>query len=85
MRVELVQWLDTGLAVNDGWMDTSYVVSRAHHLARPVTSSGIVMHEDEEAIVLAGAYAKDTGQWLNAHAILKSAIVGRRTLLEETL
>jgi hypothetical protein len=78
VKMEWVKWLDTGLAISDGWMTPEHILAHAQN--QTVESVGFVMHEDTDIIVLTGSYAPDIDQHLNAQVIRKSAIIAREAL-----
>jgi hypothetical protein len=78
MRVERVTWLDTGLAISDGWMTPAHILEHATN--QLVTSVGFVMYEDDDRLILTGTFAADIDQHLNAQSISKIAIRQREDI-----
>lgn len=80
MRVEVVRWLDSGLAMSDGWQPVEYYKERALTEAMEVVSTGMPMHEDDEVLILAGTWDPALNQFLNAQVIAKKNILRRRAV-----
>lgn len=77
MQVELIRWLDTGLAVADGWQDVDYY--KREGKCSEVVSSGLLVFEDDDRVILANSYDPDHDTYVNAMVISKSAIITRAT------
>lgn len=77
MRVEVVRWLDSGMALSDGWQSPEWFKERARTESMEVVSVGIPMHEDDEVVVLAATWDPALDQYLNAQVIVKANILAR--------
>lgn len=71
MNIERITWVDAH--TTDGWEDDSFVPG-----VETVYSIGVVVHEDENSVTIAGTYAE--GQHNNRITIPSPLIVGRTIL-----
>lgn len=79
MQVELIRWLDTGLAIAEGWKTPDWYASQAATRRMEVLSVGFLVHEDDDVIVLAQSYDPEHNQYVNAEVIAKQGIITRGT------
>ena len=77
MQVDIIRWLDTGLAGSDGWKDKAFYMREGK--CSEVISAGLLVHEDEEVVIVANSYDPDNDLYVNAQVIAKSAIISRGT------
>ena len=75
-RAIRVVWVDSGLAVHDGWMTAIELPDNVE----TVESVGIWIGENEHVVILGGTRDHKNEQWLNCQVIWKKAIVEKRWL-----
>lgn len=71
LRLE-VEWVDSGVARDNGWEPKQVIVE--HLDFEPVTSVGWLLFEDEERIILAQTYDEKHQNFYNLHAVWRPAI-----------
>jgi len=75
-RAIRVVWVDSGLAVHDGWIDADSLPDNVE----TVESVGIWIGENDNVVIIAGTRDHENEQWLNCQLIWKKAIVEKRWL-----
>lgn len=79
-RAVRVRWIDSGLAVHDGWMLRSELPDNVC----TVETMGLWIGENEDVVMVAGtraeAGAMGSEQWLNCQLIWKPSIVSKEWL-----
>lgn len=80
MKVELVEWLDSGLSLHEGWATKEVYLAKAGLDRMAALSAGFVMHEDDDQLILALSYDAEHDTYFSAQVIAKSAIVRRETM-----
>ena len=82
MYAERVRWLDSGCQGDSGW-HTVDVFGEALTLDRmTVVTVGIVIHEDEDVLIVAGSWDSTHDAYSNALAIALANIIERERLFE---
>lgn len=74
---EAVRWLDTGMAIAEGWKDAAYIRSQAKVGRMEVLSVGLLVFEDDDVVVLANSYDREHDAFHNAQVIAKAGILSR--------
>lgn len=80
-RAVRVRWIDSGLAVHDGWMLRSELPDNVC----TVETMGLWIGENEDVVMVAGTRAEagsmgSSEQWLNCQLIWKPSIVSQEWL-----
>lgn len=81
MQVDIIRWLDTGLAISEGWKRPEHYASQARTGRMEVVSAGLLVYEDDDVVVVANSYDPELDQFVNAQVIAKVAILSRATPL----
>jgi hypothetical protein len=81
MGLEVVRWRDSGMHLaSDEWTSISRLRARAVVTGMEVTTVGIVVHEDDDVVVLGLSIDEAGGTVFGAQAIWKPSILERRGL-----
>jgi len=75
LKIIHIEWEDAKATY--GWHSTDEIVKRTF----PVTTVGILIHEDAESITVSTSYARATGDWADPITIPKRCINKRKTLM----
>lgn len=78
--VVVVEWLDSGLNISDGWQKTDDVLGQARIERMNVTTVGMLMHEDDDLVIVGLSYDAEHDQWFSAQAIAQQNIKSMRVL-----
>ena len=70
-----VQWLDSGLQLDQGWGSRESYLEKAR--LATVFTTGYLMHEDEQIIVISPTYDPQAGHFFAAQVIDKASVRGR--------
>lgn len=75
MPLEVIEWLDSGTHLSDGWMQLEVVKQQAKASLQYVTTAGHVIHEDDEVVIVGLSVAGDAV--FGAQVIAKANITHR--------
>jgi xanthine/CO dehydrogenase XdhC/CoxF family maturation factor len=70
-----VIWLDSGMHMDYGWDKRERYLADANLGRMEVTTVGILMHEDEETVVVALNHDKAHDTWIGAQVIARQSII----------
>jgi hypothetical protein len=82
-QIEIVQWIDSGLAISDGWMDHDEIVKQGSYEHMLAETVGYWVHEDENVLILSHTYDEALDAHLNVQVIAISAIQNRLRVRNE--
>jgi hypothetical protein len=80
MQVDVIRWLDTGMAVAEGWKSPDYYASQAKTARMEVISVGLLVYEDDDVVVLCTSYDREHDAYVNGQVIAKAGILTRGTM-----
>jgi hypothetical protein len=80
-ELRLVRWIDSGMHIDHGWAPSSTYLDGAEVSRMEVTSVGIVMHEDDDIVVLALSHDPAHDKWISAQLIHRPSIVEMQRLV----
>lgn len=78
--MEAVEWVDSGLHIDEGWAPLDVYRSVAREWTGKVTTVGIPIYEDDERLVLALSRDDERDHVFGAQLIAKNCIVSRIVL-----
>ena len=81
MQVEVIRWLDTGMALAEGWKKAGFYASQANLTRMEVVTVGLLVYEDDDVVVVANSYDREHDAYVNAQVVAKVAIISRATPL----
>ena len=70
-----VEWLDSGLQLDKGWATRDTYIASAHLAV--VYTTGYLMHEDDDIIVVSPTYDPKAGHFFAAQVIDKASVRAR--------
>lgn len=73
----LVEWTDSGMHLSEGWETVEKLVSRYRKHGSVVTTVGMLVHEDDEVLVVGLSHDLGNDTYFGAQVIHRAAI--RRT------
>jgi len=76
-----VQWRDSGIHVDKGWAGLDQYMANLSADSTLVDTVGILMHEDDDILMIGMSYDSFHDTWYGAQVILKSNIVDTYTLI----
>lgn len=79
--MEAVEWIDSGMHIDQGWAELEVYRSVAKQWNGRVTTVGIPIYEDDRMLVLALSRDDANGNAFGAQLIALSAIVKRTVLV----
>lgn len=77
-----VEWADSGAHIEHGWEPVEKIIARAHTQFGHVHTVGVLIHEDDEMVVVVLSYDESSDATFGAQAILQSNIVRLRRLMD---
>jgi hypothetical protein len=81
VRSEAIRWRDSGMQLaSDEWTSLTTLRARSVASALEVVTVGLLVHEDDEVVVLGLSLDKPGNSVFGAQLIWKSAIIERRDL-----
>lgn len=78
--MERIEWIDSGLHIDEGWASLEVYQSVAKGWDGTVTTIGFPIYEDDDRIVLALSRDHQRDHYYGAQLILKSCIKARDVL-----
>jgi len=76
--IEVIRWRDSGMHLaSDEWTELARVRAQAVVAGMEVTSVGILVHEDDDVVILGLSVAEAGGTVFGAQAIWKASILER--------
>lgn len=79
--MEAVEWVDSGLHIDEGWASLDVYRSVAKEWDGKVTTVGFPIYEDDECLVLALSRDHQRDHFYGAQLIAKAAITQRCKLI----
>lgn len=81
-----VEWIDSGMSRANGWESLEKCIEGLGLAAAPVRSMevvtvGLLMHEDDDHIVVAQSYDRHNESWFSTQVIWRPALVKMEPLL----
>ena len=81
MGLEVIRWRDSGMHLaSDEWTSITSLRARAVMSGMEVTTVGMLVHEDDDVVVLGLSIDEAGGTVFGAQAIWKASILERRDL-----
>jgi hypothetical protein len=82
-RLVHVEWVDSGLNIDHGWASKDKYLENTEKKRMLVDTVGILMHEDEEKVVVALSHDQNLDTWYSAQLILRESIISYVELVSE--
>ncbi len=79
-RIVKVTWKDSGLHIDYRWAKLEKYMADASPFLSEVETVGVVMHEDEDIIMLGMSYDAVHDTWYGAQVILKQNVIAMHEL-----
>jgi len=79
-QIVVIEWLDSGLYLDEGWAPQEDYLRELTLDRMTVITSGILMHEDEEMIVVATSYDPSHDTYYGAQVIARSNVISVRVV-----
>jgi hypothetical protein len=73
-RMAYVRWIDSGMHSDYGWAPAEKYIENADLHRMECVTVGIIMHEDEDIIVVALSHDPAHDKWISAQLIHKQSI-----------
>ena len=81
-RPVAVKWLDSGMHIDKGWASLEDYRKDTETSRMTVVTVGILMHEDDQTILIGQTYDPSHDHWVGGQLILKENVVSRNFLVE---
>lgn len=78
--VHAITWMDSGVHIDHGWGPRQSFMDAVSKQGMTVISVGMVMHEDDDVVLIGQTYDPGRDSWIAGQAIAKSNIIERRAL-----
>jgi hypothetical protein len=79
--IEAIRWRDSGMQLaSDEWTAIASLRARAVISGMEVTTVGVLVHEDDDVVILGLSIDEAAGSVFGAQAIWKASILERRRL-----
>ena len=79
-RPVAVRWLDSGMHIDKGWASLEDYRKDTSTQRMTVVTVGILMHEDEETLLIGQSFDPAHDHWVGGQLIVKENIIDRNWL-----
>lgn len=79
-RPVAVRWLDSGMHIDKGWASLEDYRANTETARMQVVTVGILMHEDDETILIGQSFDPAHDTWVGGQLIVKENVISRNWL-----